>query len=56
MGVRLKTSWYYILLSLASEDRHGLAIARDVVERHGGTIELASGGGPGARFVIRLPR
>lgn len=26
----LKTAWYYILLSLANEDRHGLSIARDV--------------------------
>ena len=32
----------------------GLAIARDVAERHGGTLELAADG-PGARFVLTLP-
>jgi signal transduction histidine kinase len=34
----------------------GLAIARDVVERHGGTIRVEPGAGPGARFVVTLPR
>jgi signal transduction histidine kinase len=33
----------------------GLSIARDIVERHGGTIELDPAGSGGARFVIRLP-
>jgi signal transduction histidine kinase len=33
----------------------GLSIAREVVERHGGTIELDPRPGPGARFVITLP-
>jgi signal transduction histidine kinase len=33
----------------------GLAIARDVVTRHGGTLELDPAGGPGARLVLRLP-
>lgn len=33
----------------------GLAIAKEFVEAHGGTIELAPGSGPGARFVVRLP-
>jgi signal transduction histidine kinase len=32
----------------------GLAIARDIAERHGGTLELAADG-PGARFVLTLP-
>jgi DNA-binding PadR family transcriptional regulator len=27
----LKTPWYYILVALAAGDRHGLAIARDVI-------------------------
>jgi signal transduction histidine kinase len=33
----------------------GLAITREIVDRHGGTISLDGAGGPGARFVIRLP-
>jgi signal transduction histidine kinase len=32
----------------------GLAITREIVQRHGGTIAL-DGGGPGARFVTRFP-
>lgn len=31
----------------------GLAIARDIAERHGGDLQLARG--PGARFVLTLP-
>jgi signal transduction histidine kinase len=33
----------------------GLAIARDIAERHGGSLRLEAGGSPGARFVLRLP-
>lgn len=33
----------------------GLAIARDIVRRHGGTLEIDPGHGPGARFVVTLP-
>ena len=33
----------------------GLAIARDVAARHGGTLTVASGAAGGARFVLRLP-
>jgi signal transduction histidine kinase len=32
----------------------GLAIAREIIQRHGGRI-VVDGGQPGARFVIRLP-
>ena len=33
-----------------------LAIVRDIIERHGGTITLDSAPGLGTRFVIELPR
>jgi len=33
----------------------GLPIVKQIVEQHGGGIELDNGVGPGARFVIRLP-
>jgi signal transduction histidine kinase len=33
----------------------GLAIARDIASRHGGTLTLAEDAFPGARFVLRLP-
>jgi DNA-binding PadR family transcriptional regulator len=40
MAVRLKTTWYYILLSLASGDRHGLAVAREVLTLSDGQVRL----------------
>lgn len=33
----------------------GLAVAKDIVERHGGTIRLQSQAGQGAEFVVELP-
>ena len=33
----------------------GLAIAREIVEAHGGSIQAASEPGSGTEFVIRLP-
>jgi DNA-binding PadR family transcriptional regulator len=36
----LKPHWYYILLSLAEENRHGLAIARDVEALSDGRVRL----------------
>ena len=33
----------------------GLAICREIIVAHGGTLELASDSGPGACFVISLP-
>ena len=34
----------------------GLAIARDIVARHGGAIRVVDGDGTGARFEVELPR
>jgi signal transduction histidine kinase len=34
----------------------GLAIARRIVDRHGGTLTLGRSDGPGATFVVTLPR
>ena len=34
----------------------GLPIARRIVEAHGGRIAAGEGGGPGAEFVITLPK
>jgi DNA-binding PadR family transcriptional regulator len=36
----LKPHWFYILLALADEDRHGLAIARDVQSLSDGAVRL----------------
>lgn len=34
---------YYVLLALASEDRHGYGIIKDVADRTGGQVELEAG-------------
>jgi DNA-binding PadR family transcriptional regulator len=39
-GKALKTTWYYILLSLAPTDRHGLAVAREVLALSDGQVRL----------------
>ena len=39
----------------ASGTGHGLAIAKEFVEAHGGSISVAPGDHDGARFIIRLP-
>jgi DNA-binding PadR family transcriptional regulator len=36
----MKPRWYYILLALAAGDRHGLAIARDVLSLSDGQVRL----------------
>ena len=36
-------------------ERLGLAVAREMVEAHGGKIELDSGATPGATFRVTLP-
>ena len=43
---------------LSSTSKAGLrivTICREIIERHGGTIELADHDQPGAAFRIRLP-
>ena len=39
-GASLKPRWFYILLSLADGDRHGLAIAREVQSLSDGRVKL----------------
>jgi DNA-binding PadR family transcriptional regulator len=39
-GAPLKAHWFYILLALATGERHGLAIARDVQALSGGRVRL----------------
>ena len=39
----LSPHWFQILLSLADEDRHGLGIMNDVLERTGGQMKLWPG-------------
>jgi signal transduction histidine kinase len=34
----------------------GLAIVQEIVTRHDGTVEVRDQAGPGARFVVELPR
>ena len=36
----LRTNWFHILVALAAEDRHGRAIARDVLEQTHGALRL----------------
>ena len=36
----MKRHWFFILLSLAAQDRHGLAIMRDVLELTDGELKL----------------
>ena len=36
----LRTNWYHILVALAGEDRHGRAIARDVLAQTDGALHL----------------
>ena len=40
MPTSLKTPWYYILIALAAGDRHGLAIAREVLALSDGRVRL----------------
>jgi len=39
----LPAHWFQILLSLADQDRHGLGIMNDVLERTGGEMKLWPG-------------
>ena len=40
----------------ASGSGIGLAVVRDVVRRHGGTVAIERAPSGGARFMVRLPR
>lgn len=40
MEIPVRRPWFYILLSLAERDRHGLGIMRDVLELTGGEFRL----------------
>lgn len=39
----LEPHWFQILLAVADDDRHGLAIMNDVLERTGGAMKLWPG-------------
>ena len=43
MAAALPPHWFQILLSLADEDRHGLGIMNDVLDRTGGVMKLWPG-------------
>lgn len=36
----MKTLWYFVLLALGTEDRHGQSIAREVSELSGGQVRV----------------
>ena len=36
----IRTNWFHILVALAAADRHGAAIARDVLDQTGGRLRL----------------
>ena len=36
----LKTNWFHVMLSLASQEQHGYGIMQEVLERTGGKIRL----------------
>jgi DNA-binding PadR family transcriptional regulator len=36
----LKTNWFHILLSLATEEQHGYGIMQEVLDRTGGKVHL----------------
>ena len=40
MPNEMRRHWYFILLSLAEQDRHGSGIVRDVLELTGGELRL----------------
>lgn len=37
---QLRANWFHILLALAEQDRHGSAIAREVLDQTGGGLRL----------------
>ena len=36
----MRTNWFHVLVAIAAEDRHGSAIARDVLEQTEGGLRL----------------
>ncbi|HEY4179513.1 MAG TPA: ATP-binding protein [Kofleriaceae bacterium] len=46
---------FFTTKTIGSGTGQGLAIARGVIERHGGTLEFKTAGGIGTTFFLRLP-